>query len=265
VAGSGLVAALTLVFCVVNVFGVRWFARINTAIVWWKLGIIVLVIVVFPVLSFNADHLTSAGGFAPNGAHGVFFAIAKGGIAFSYFGFRQGVEPAGETRNPQRNIRLILIGSVVICGVIYLLLQLAFLGAVPTSSLSGGWASVGTNFSGDTNWSGWDINGKLFVAVPLGFVLLGVHELVHRGRTPQIDFRHGMWVLSWLGGLCLISWIGSFPEPSKGASNLGVLDLNLGFVATFLPSVLVMWPAQRYRLPADRVAALVPEETRVAG
>jgi amino acid transporter len=31
------------------------------------------------------------------------------------------------------------------------LLQLAFLGAAPTSSLNQGWASVGTNFSGDTD------------------------------------------------------------------------------------------------------------------
>jgi hypothetical protein len=73
-----------------------------------------------------------------------------------------------------------------------------------------------------------------------------------------------MWVLPWLAGLCLISWAGSFPERSKGAGNLGVLDFGLGFVATFLLSVLVMWLAQRYRLPGDRVDALVPDETEGA-
>ena len=149
-AGYAVSAALMLVFCVINLYGVRWFARVNTAIVWWKLAIIVLVVVVFLVLSFDGGHLTQAGGFAPYGSHGVFSAIATGGIAFSYFGFRQGVELAGETRNPQRNIPLTLIGSVAICGIIYVFLQLAFLGAVPSSSLKEGWAGVGTNFTGDT-------------------------------------------------------------------------------------------------------------------
>ena len=150
-AGYAVAAALLFVFCVINLYGVRWFARVNTAIVWWKLFIIVLVVVVFLVLSFNAGHLSSAGGFAPYGAHGVFSAIATGGIAFSYFGFRQGVELAGETRNPQRNIPITLIGSVLICGVIYIALQLAFLGAVPDDSLRQGWSQVGTNFTSDTN------------------------------------------------------------------------------------------------------------------
>lgn len=113
-------------------------------------------------------------------------------------------------------------------------------------------------------WSGWDTNWKLFAAVLLGSVLFGVHDLLHRGRTPKVDFRHGMGVLPWLAGLCLISWAGSFPEPSEGAGNLGVPDLNLGVVATFLLSASVMWMAQPYRLPADRVAALVPDETDAA-
>ncbi len=405
--GYAVATALMALFCVINLYGVRWFARINTAIVWWKLFIIVLVVVVFFVLSFNADHLGSAGGFAPYGAHGVFSAIATGGIAFSFFGFRQGVELAGETRNPQRNIPITLLGSVLICGVIYVLLQLAFIGAVPTESLSQGWSQVGTNFSGNSNvlaqfgplaaiagvigatwlaillyidavvspadtgliyttvtarlsyamarngnvpsklatvnargvpwisialafvvglifflpfpgwqelvgfitsatvlsfgsgplalvalrralpnrtrrfrlrgglvvpflafwssnlivyWSGWDINWKLFAAVLLGFVLFGVHELVSKGRTPEVHLRHGLWVLPWLAGLCLISWLGSFPDPSKGAGNLGVIDFNFGFLWTGVLTVVVMWMAMQFRLPADVVERLVPGE-----
>jgi hypothetical protein len=38
-----------------------------------------------------------------------------------------------------------------------------------------------------------------------------------------------------------------------------VIDFNWGFLATFLLSALVMWLAQRYRLPSERVAELVPE------
>jgi amino acid transporter len=109
-------------------------------------------------------------------------------------------------------------------------------------------------------WSGWDTNWKLFAAVLLGFALFGLHELSARHRTPSVHFRHGAWVLPWLAGLCLISWLGSFPDPSKGAGNLGVIDFNLGFLATGLLTVLVMWLAQRYRLPAQTVAEIVPAE-----
>jgi amino acid transporter len=111
-------------------------------------------------------------------------------------------------------------------------------------------------------WSGWDRDWKLFVAILLGFVLFGVHGLTHRGATAPLDLRHGMWVLPWLAGLAVITYLGSFPEPSKAAGNLGVIDFNWGFLATFVLSAAVMWLAQHYRLPADRVAELAPDPSR---
>ncbi|MFI5613308.1 APC family permease [Amycolatopsis sp. NPDC051903] len=147
-AGTGICVALLAVFVLVNFFGVRWFARINNVLVWWKLAIIALVIVVFLFTAFDGSHFSSYGGFAPYGVHGIFSAVASAGIAFSFFGFRQGVELAGETSNPKRNVPLTLIGSVVLTGVLYVLLQIAFIGAVPSDAVAKqGWASVGTNFS----------------------------------------------------------------------------------------------------------------------
>ncbi|MGH3796845.1 MAG: APC family permease [Pseudonocardiaceae bacterium] len=142
----GLVVAVALmaIFTVVNFFGVRWFARINNVLVWWKLAIIALVVVVFFAISFDSTHFVSFGGFAPFGTTGVFEAIPTASIAFAFFGFRQGIELAGETSNPSRNIPLTVVGSVVLCGLIYIALQIAFIGAVPSSSISaGGWASLG--------------------------------------------------------------------------------------------------------------------------
>ncbi|NLU74840.1 APC family permease [Streptomyces sp. HNM0575] len=149
-AGTAVSVVLMAVFVIVNFFGVRWFARINNILVWWKLVVILVVIGVFFGLSFNPEHITSPefGGFAPYGSQGVFSAVATAGIAFSFFGFRQGVELAGETDNPKRNVPLTLIGSVVICGIIYILLQIAFLGAVPSSAIKAeGWQAVGAHFS----------------------------------------------------------------------------------------------------------------------
>ncbi|EST29196.1 hypothetical protein N566_22410 [Streptomycetaceae bacterium MP113-05] len=154
--GWGTVVSVLLMglFVLVNFFGVRWFQRLNNLLVWWKLLMIVLVIAVFVILAFNTGHFADKdfGGFAPYGAKGVFSAVASAGIAFSYFGFRQGVELAGETDNPRKNIPLTLIGSVVICGVLYVGLQIAFIGAVPSEAITeDGWANVGANFTGETD------------------------------------------------------------------------------------------------------------------
>ena len=47
----------------------------------------------------------------------MFEAIATAGIIFSYLGFRQGVELAGESENPKRNVPFAVIGSVAIAGL----------------------------------------------------------------------------------------------------------------------------------------------------
>jgi amino acid transporter len=141
--GYGVAVALMAVFVVVNYYGIRWFARINNTLVWWKLAIISLVIIAFFLAAFHGGNFTSHG-FRPEGWHGVFTAIATSGIVFSYLGFRQGIELAGETDNPRRNVPLAVIGSVLITGVIYILLQIAFIGALDPGLLnkSDGWAKL---------------------------------------------------------------------------------------------------------------------------
>jgi amino acid transporter len=137
-----VVAVLAMAFFVlVNYFGVRWFARVNNVAVWWKLGIITLVVLAFFATQFHGGNFHEHG-FATDGLHGVFTAIATGGIVFSYLGFRQGVELGGETSNPRRNIPLAIIGSVVITGIIYVALQIAFIGAVDPADLSKGWSEL---------------------------------------------------------------------------------------------------------------------------
>jgi len=146
--GLGYVVAVLAmaVFVVINYVGIRYFARINNVLVWWKLGIIMLVIVAFLVTAHHGANFTSHG-FRPQGTKGVFTAIATSGIVFSYLGFRQGVELAGETSNPRRNVPLAVIGSVLLTSVIYILLQVAFIGSVRPSDLmaSNGWANLSFN------------------------------------------------------------------------------------------------------------------------
>jgi hypothetical protein len=67
----------------------------------------------------------------------------------SYLGFCQGVDLADETGIPQRKVQLAIIGSIAITCVIYVALQTAFIGALPTEALTNGWAHIGTSFSAD--------------------------------------------------------------------------------------------------------------------
>ena len=180
----GYIAAVILmaVFVLVNYYGVRWFARINNALVWWKLAIILLVIAAFFISAFHGENFSSHG-FAPDGIHGIFTAIATSGIVFSYLGFRQGIELAGETDNPHRNVPIAVIGSVLLTGLIYVLLQVAFIGALDPSVLgdSGSWAKL--SFEND-------FGPLAAIATALGLtwlaVLLYVDAVVSPGDTGLI-------------------------------------------------------------------------------
>jgi amino acid transporter len=145
--GYAVAVVLMALFCWINLIGIRAFARANNAIVWWKLGVIVLVVVAFFATEFRSANFSDFGGFKPYGWHGVFESISTAGIIFSYLGFRQGVELAGESDNPRRNVPIAMIGSVLIAGTIYVLLQVAFIGAAPTSGLHKGWS--GLSFAND--------------------------------------------------------------------------------------------------------------------
>lgn len=144
-AGFVIACGLLVAFGIINMLGVRWFARINSAAVWWKLGIITLTIVVLIVVDFHGAHFvdTRHGGFVAVGWHGVFAAVATAGVVFSYLGFRQAVVLAGETNNPQRNVPFAVIGSLVVTAAIYVALQVAFIGALPEAALADGWANIG--------------------------------------------------------------------------------------------------------------------------
>ncbi len=143
-------AILLAVFVAVNAYGVKLFAQVNNVLVWWKLVVILLVVAVFLISAFagvggmGGPSNFSSHGFAPGGIAGVFIAISTAGIVFSYLGFRQGIELAGESKNPKRNIPLAVIGATLITAVIYMLLQVAFTVAVPAADLakSGSWQKL---------------------------------------------------------------------------------------------------------------------------
>lgn len=139
--GKGILigAGFMLVFAVINTMGVRWLAETNSIAVIWK--VLVPTITIFALLFtvFHFHNFTAGGGFAPYGFHGVFAALPLG-IVFALEGFEQAIQVGGEAENPQRNIPRAVIISMIIGTLIYLLLEVAFVGALDPSNLVHGWA-----------------------------------------------------------------------------------------------------------------------------
>jgi amino acid transporter len=140
----GIVFSIVLmgVFTIINLLGVGSLAKSNNAIMIWKIAIPFLAVIVLIIVAFNPSNFTAQGGFAPFGITGVLSALGVGGIVFSYQGFEQAIQLGGETRNPGRNIPLAVIGSMAIGFVLYIGLQLAFLGALHPEELKNGWANI---------------------------------------------------------------------------------------------------------------------------
>jgi len=138
--GFVIAAVLMALFTVINVLGVRWLARTNTIIVAWKIAVPVLTIIVFLGVFHHFENLTSHG-FAPNGVSAIFAALSTG-IIFAYLGFEQAVEFGAESTNPQRNIPLAVIGSVVIGVIVYLGLAITFATSFDPGALSKGWSNL---------------------------------------------------------------------------------------------------------------------------
>ena len=118
----------------------RWLAETNTIATYWKILIPTITIFALLFTVFKTKNFTAGGGFVPYGFHGIFAALPLG-IVFALEGFEQAIQVGGEAENPQRNIPRAVIGSMIIGTAIYLLLEVAFVGALNPANLVHGWAN----------------------------------------------------------------------------------------------------------------------------
>jgi amino acid transporter len=140
ITGAGLVVTVVLmaVFTAINFLAMRIFARVNNVVTWWKVAVPVLAIIVL-LFQFKPGNFTAAGiGLFPGGIRGLTAALPLSGIIFAYSGFEQADQLAGEIKNPGRNLPRAIIVSILIGTVIYVLLQIAFIGALPESAIGNG-------------------------------------------------------------------------------------------------------------------------------
>jgi APA family basic amino acid/polyamine antiporter len=113
------------------VIGTKESATVNAILVAIKVAALTLfIILAVPVM--NAQNFEP---FAPLGFTGISAAAAS--IFFAYVGFDAVSTAAEETKNPQRNMPIGLIGSLGICTIFYLLVSAGVIGSVGAQPVFG--------------------------------------------------------------------------------------------------------------------------------
>jgi amino acid transporter len=148
--GTAVAVLLMAVFVLINYVGVKWFAKSNNVVTTVKLAIPTITVVLLLASGFGANdkaggisHNISAHGFAPYGISAAFSAIASGGLVFAYTGFRNVIELSGEARNPHRDIPRAMVVTIGFSIVLYLGLQVGYLGGLPSAELAkAGWHGI---------------------------------------------------------------------------------------------------------------------------
>lgn len=141
--GLSVAVTLLLAITILNILTIKFIGKITAVIGSWKVIVPMLTAIIIMCVKFDTGNFSS---FSPYGIHGILMAVSSV-VIFSFLGFREATSLAGEAKNPQKAIPIAVIGSVCICLLLYLVLQVAFIGSIDLSMLDAGWSNL--HFSGD--------------------------------------------------------------------------------------------------------------------
>jgi amino acid transporter len=275
--GLGIAVALMVLFTLINILGVRWLAETNRIAVLWKIAVPVLTVVMLIAMSFRASNFTAGGGFAPYGAHGVFAALPLG-VVFALNGFEQATQMAGEARDPQRNVPRAVVGAVVLGTLLYLALEVAFIGALNPGNLLQGWTDpVGKGDFGPyaTLATGLGVGWLAVILYIDAFISPADTGLIYLGASARLSFAlghagyvpRGVSVISSRGVpytsiilSCVVGLICFLPFPSWH-SLVSLLTSAAVIMYAFAPITLLALRkadphrSRPYRLPAASILA----------
>src|SRR5580658_3932065 len=228
--------------------GARESANANNIFVVIKLLALTLFVAV------GATHLKMANyhPFAPNGFRGIHQGAAI--VFFAYIGFDAISTAAEETKNPQRNLPIGILGGLAICTVIYIIVGFVLTGMVPYMELG----KAADPLSYALEYAGFKAVGwvvALGAAVSMSAVLLVFQygqpriffAMARDGLLPQWAAKihprtHIPWATTLLTGIFVAAWalVGDAGE-TYDLTNIGTL---FAFILVSL-GVLVL----RYKEP----------------
>jgi APA family basic amino acid/polyamine antiporter len=219
-----IVAAVTVLL----IYGIRESATANTAIVIVKVAVVVFVIA-FGSFMVNP---TNWHPFMPSGFGGVMSGAAI--VFFAFIGFDAVSTTAEETKNPRRDLPIGMIGSLIICTILYVLMSFVLTGMKKYTTYLGDSAAVATAFAGKS-WAQALISAgalagltsvllvfqlgqpRIFMAMARDGLLPAYFARIHpRYRTPYITT---IWTGLVVGGVAMFTDIGSLAD----LTNIGTL------------------------------------------
>lgn len=123
--------AIVIVFIltVLLIYGIKESTKVATIMVGVNLFII-LSFVVVGAFYVQPENWTP---FAPNGVEGIFTGAFV--IFFAYVGFDAISTAAEETKNPQRDLPIAILGTLGICTLLYICVALVLTGVIPLGSI----------------------------------------------------------------------------------------------------------------------------------
>ena len=125
-----LALAIVALITMVLVWGIRESASFN----FWMVGLKLVVLGFFIIVSFKFVKPANWTPFAPNGYSGILHGAAV--VFFAYIGFDAVSTTAEEAKNPKRDMPIGIIGSLIICTIIYGIVAAVFTGMIPFPALT---------------------------------------------------------------------------------------------------------------------------------
>ncbi|MGA8873125.1 MAG: amino acid permease [Candidatus Acidiferrales bacterium] len=263
------IAAATYILIV----GIKESANFNSAVVILKVAIVLVFIGVAGMYVFRHPALAAAnwhpfippntGKFGDFGLSGVARGAAV--IFFAYIGFDAVSTAAQEAKNPQKDMPIGIIGSLVICTVLYILVSGLLTAVVPYTALNvAAPVAVGIDATG-VPWGSLLV--KAGAVAGLGSVMLVM--LLGQSRVFYSMSRDGLlphwagaihprfrtpWISSLVVGVCVAFFASLIP-----IGDLAVL-VNIGTLLAFVIVCAGVWILRRKRpdLPRPFKTPLVP-------
>ncbi len=240
-----LVAFLAiLMVTAVLVIGIKESANLNSAIVIVKLGIVAIFLFLGGAFLFHHPELAKlnwhpfippAEGPGKYGIGGITAGAAS--VFFAYIGFDAVSTAAQEARNPQRDMPIGILGSLVVCTLLYIMVSVTLTGLVSYRNLNvSDPVAVGIDVTGVT----W---GSLLVKIGAVFGLGTVMLVMLLGQS-RVFYSMSKDGLLW-------------PWASKVHPKFRtpwISNIVVGTIVAFLPALL----------PIDKLAALVNMGTLLA-
>ena len=129
---------ITVLIVVILIKGIKESTKMAGFLVVVKLGVIALFVLTGLFHVSTADNVFWSTNWVtplfPVGISGIFMGAFT--MFFAYIGFDAIATAAEETKNPQKNLPIGIIGSLLVCTLVYVLVALVFTGVAPLSDIN---------------------------------------------------------------------------------------------------------------------------------